>query len=131
LDATLQHDADSANLDDNEATQIGDSMSALQDSLDKLNAGVQDGAFNQADLDAAKENLSKTEAVLMSAADGPGLSDEQANQIGTALDDVFNDLGTLEQSLKGSSAPPPFATRRFARQWLGRRGMRLALSVGR
>ena len=61
----------------------------------------------------------------MDAADKPGMSDEVANSLGQSLDDMFNDLGALADSLKGETAPPPFARRKYVRQWLGRRGLRV------
>ena len=125
LSATLMNVADGEGLDDEQLNQIGGSLDEFGDALDTLNAGIQDGSYNANDLTAAQDSLSRLEASLMAAADGPGLSDEDANTIGQALDDMFADLGTLAQSLEGNAEPPPFAARKYVRQWLGRRGLRL------
>jgi hypothetical protein len=123
LEQTLQ---DVANVEDMaDPEQVGAAMENFREALADLNAGIQDGNYNAADLTKTKNALSQLEAVLMNMADQPGLSDDTANQIGTALDDVFAKVASLEGTLKGDMTPPPFAGRSFSRQWLGRRGIRL------
>ena len=124
LEANLQDAADGG-MDEESAAQVGEHLDAFRSSMDKLHEGIQGGNYNAQDLADAQTNLSALEASMMDAADKPGMSDETANGLGVALDDMFNDLGTLAQSLQGSSEPPPFATRKYVRQWLGRRGIRL------
>lgn len=125
LEGVLQDAADGG-MDEGVAAQVGEALDSFRDDLDRLTGGVRDGAYDADDLSKAKDSLSQLEAVLMGAADMPGgMSDEDANGIGVALDDVFADLGALAQSLQGEAEPPPFATRRYVRQWLGRRGIRL------
>lgn len=114
-----------AELPEEDAPAIGDALDSLQVLLDKLNAGIQDGNYNAADLAAAKNSLVQMESLLMASADKPGLSDQTANQIGVALDDLFAKMASLESLLQGETAPPPFAARKYVRQWLGRRGIRL------
>jgi hypothetical protein len=125
LDATIQNAFESADISPEDATQVGDSLTSLYDSVDKMAGNIADGNYNEAELADVQQQLSQFEAVLMNLADKPGLSDEQAGQIGQALDDLFAKVGALAQSLQGDMTPPPFATRKYIRQWLGRRGIRL------
>jgi hypothetical protein len=116
-------------IPEEDAEAIGDAFYEFQDALDRLTSGVQGGSYKAEDLAGAQSALQRLEAVLMDAADRPGMTDEQANQIGQRLDDVFAKVGALADSLKGSTAPPPFARRSYARQWLGRRGIRLGRNI--
>jgi len=125
LEGTLMDAADAPDgIQPEDAEQVGDALAAFQDAMDALNDGVQGGNYDAADLSKAQSALQQLEAVMMDVADRPGLSDDRANQIGVALDDMFSDLGDLAASLQGSTEPPPFAARRYVRQWLGRRGIR-------
>lgn len=124
-------DSTEGEVDPTTSDQIGQGLSAFRDAVDRLDSGVQDGNYNVQDLADAKTALTGLEATLMDAADRNEFSDEAANTIGTALDDVFSNLGALEHSLQGETAPPPFANRSYVRQWLGRKGIRLALTAGR
>jgi hypothetical protein len=125
LESTLFDEAESGALTDEQYDTIGRELEGLMRKMDTLNTNIQDGNYNAGDLAAAQDALAGFEALLMQTADGPGWSDEQANEIGQALDNLFADLGDLASSLQGETEPPPFAARRYVRQWLGRRGIRL------
>jgi hypothetical protein len=123
LEQTLM-DATEGEVDPTTSDKIGQDLGNFRDALDALTSGVDEGNYDKRDLDSAKSGLTNLEGTLMAAADNGEFSDEAANAVGTALDDMFNHLGALEQSLQGSTEPPPFATRMYVRQWLGRRGLR-------
>jgi hypothetical protein len=125
LESSLFDEAESGSLTDEQYDTIGRQLEDLMRKMDALRAGISDGNYNANDLSAAQQALSQFEALLMSVADGPGWSDETANNIGQRLDDLFADLGNLATTLQGSTEPPPFAARKYVRQWLGRRGIRL------
>ena len=112
-------------ISDEDAQRIGDPLVDLGAAMERLNKGVQDGNVSDADLKEVQNQLSLLEAQLMAVADKPGLTDEQAGQIGGWLDDLFSDIGELSGLLQGSMEPPPFATRKYVRKWLGRKGIRL------
>jgi hypothetical protein len=108
-----------------DTVKVGDALNKFRDAMDRLDSGVQDGAFSAPDLTAARDALQQLEATMMYVADKPGLSDENANSVGVALDDMFDRLGNLAGLLQGETKPPPFAARKYVRQWLGRRGIRV------
>jgi hypothetical protein len=110
--------------------RVGDKLQEVIDSIDALHASARDGRATPdqtaKDLATAQTALEDLESMLIGAAEEPGaMDDDVANQIGTALDDLFVRLGDVGQRVSGSQEPPPFATRKYVRQWLGRRGIRL------
>ena len=125
LEAGLMDAADSGALDEADTEAIGAGLENLRAKIEDLIAAIDDGAYNEQQLTSLQAQLSQFEGVLMSVADKPGLSDSQAAGIGQILDDLFSAVGTLASSLQGSMEPPPFAARRYSRQWLGRRGIQL------
>jgi hypothetical protein len=126
LEQTLQDAIDGGGWqpDDADADDIGVEVDALRERVDALTEGIRDGDYNAADLAAAQNALSSLESALMAEADRGTMPDGTAAQIGTALDDLFAQMGELAGLLQGSMEPPPFATRKYVRQWLGRRGIR-------
>jgi hypothetical protein len=129
LESNLQAAADV--LPEDVSARIGEQLDDLRDKLEALDQGIENGNYNSADLSAAQAALQQLEATLMSAADGPGMDDGQANQVGVALDNLFDSLGTLAQQLEGAAEPPPFASRMYVRQWLGRKGLRVGVFARR
>jgi len=111
LEATIMSVADESGLSDADAELIGGQLDALLAQINAVMAQIRDGGYDEAALAALMGQLSGFEATLMDVADRPGLSDAQAAQIGSALDDLFNDIGALTQSLQGDMTPPPFGTR--------------------
>jgi len=125
MEQTLQDVFEGAGLDDNVAKEVGIALDDLRDQIDQLQEDINNGSYNAQILAEVQRQLQGFESMLMGIADGPGLSDSQANQIGQVLDDMFAQIGDLATSLQGDSNPPPFAARRYVRQWLGRKGIRL------
>jgi len=126
LEQVLQDGFNGSSIPEEDAAAVGDRLDDFRSKVDALTGGVQGGSYSAQDLQAAQQSLSALEESLMQAANGSGISDADANQMGQALDDMFADLGTLAQSLRGDTTPPPFATRRYSRVWLGRKGFSLA-----
>jgi hypothetical protein len=125
LQGTLSDAASNGGLSEEDSLQAEEALGTFGKALDALTEGIQEGAYNADHLKAAQAELSRLEAVLMSVAEKPGLDDDHANKIGTRLDEMFVDLGNLAQLLQGSTEAPPFAARKYTRQWLGRRGIKL------
>jgi hypothetical protein len=130
LEGVLLDAADSGALNESEAERIGLALDDLRDALSDLDDGIQGGNYNSRDLSRSQARLQEVERLLMATADRPGgMDDQQANNIGQVLDDMFARLGNLAGLLQGSTEPPPFATRKYVRQWLGRRGIRVGRKV--
>lgn len=133
MEQTLQDAIDSGGwtADQDSYSEMGGRLDAAREAVSDLQAAVRDGSAKpDAARDAlkrAQDALSLLEGGLMDAADQPGAMDDGwANQIGTALDDLFASLAQVESSLNNvGMTPPPFAGRSYVRQWLGRRGIRL------